>query len=600
MATRMRRAEIPQTEVEVRPAGSENIQTAVEGAQFQQLHLDEMSILLDILKRNKKSLLERGGVFKADVGYRWKGGRLTGEIALRAHVHEKKPALELAAEDLVPDEIEGLPVDVIQSNLELQLLNTRRNPLVGGFEVRNVNLPSVGTLGAIVFDGATGARMALSNHHVLVGGRPNGAVGEQVNQPGTLTANDAIGTVTRSNRNLDCAVATLNNARQSSTSIFGYPGGIKGVVQAALGMRVTKSGRTTETTFGMIEGVNENEFTVVPIPGQWMELSMGGDSGSVWLETASHAAVGLHFAGEIPTAPPADERATAKRIERVATTLNINLRRKATLVEASGAAPACATLGNRFLIGWVGTGNLRLNFLGSTNGLTFANKVTLGDASPVALALTTFRNRFIVAWVGVGNRRLNIMQSSDGITWTNKVTLGDTTESAPDLAVFGSQLFLTWRGRGNNRLNVMRSNDGVSWSQKVTLDDTTTSGPTLAVLGSQLLLGWRGVGNNRLNVMRSGNGSAFAGKVTLGDTTTSKPNLHVHAGRAYLVWQGVGNLRLNVLDSADGATWANKITLRETATDGPVVGTLGNDFVWAWTGTDAQRRLNTLLYDLRT
>lgn len=599
MSRRMRRATIPPGKVEVRPPEAESIQTAAEGAEFRELSPEEMAVLLDILKRNKKSLMARKGVFKVDVGYRWKDGKLTGEVAIRVHVHEKKPVLELAAEDVAPEEIEDYPVDVIQSNIELHAHTTRVDPLIGGVETRNVNLPFVGTMGAVVFDATTGAPMALTNNHVFVGNRPNAAVGDQVNQPGTTGANDSIGTVARRNRVLDCAVATINTTRQVSTSIFDYPGGIKGMVNAAIGMRVTKSGRTTETTFGMVEGVSTNEFTVVPIPGQWMELSMGGDSGSIWLETSSHAAVGLHFAGEQSTAP-ADERAWAKRIERVQNRLNINLRRKATLGDRSDAGPALASLGNTLLLGWVGVGNLKLNFMRTTDGLNFTNKVTLGDTSPASLGLTVFKGKFVVAWIGVGNSRLNIMQSSDGITWGNKVTLGDTSQSAPALAVFGNQLFLAWRGLGNNRLNVMRSSDGMKWSQKVTLSDTTTSGPSLAVLGSQLLLGWRGVGNNQLNVMRSNDGKAFSGKVTLSDTTTARPYLHVHAGRAYVAWQGVGNNRLNVLDSGNGSNWTGKITLRETCTDGPVLGTLGNEFVWGWTGTDSKHRLNTLLYDLRT
>lgn len=599
MARQMRRATVPPGKVEVRPVGAESIQTAAEGAEFRELSPEEMAVLLDILKRNKKGLMARKGVYKADVGYRWKGGKLTGEVAIRVHVREKKPMLELATEDVAPREIEGYPVDVIQSNIELHQHTNRVDPLIGGVETGNVNLPFVGILGAVVFDAATGAQMALTNNHVYVGNRPNAAVGDQVNQPGTTGANDSIGTVARSNRVLDCAVATINTTRQVSTSIFDYPGGIKGVVNAAIGMRVTKSGRTTETTFGMIEGVSTDEFTVVPVPGHWMELSMGGDSGSIWLETSSHAAVGLHFAGEQSTAPE-DERAWAKRIERVANTLNINLQRKATLGDRSDAGPAFATLDNILLLGWVGVGNLQLNFMRTTDGLNFTNKVTLDDTSPATLGLTVFKGKFVVAWIGVGNSRLNVMQSDDGIIWGNKITLGDASQSAPALAVFGNQLLLAWRGLGNNQLNVMRSSDGVNWSQKVTLSDTTTSGPSLAVLGSQLLLGWRGVGNNQLNVIRSNNGTAFSSKITLGETTTARPYLHVHAGRAYLAWQGVGNNRLNVLDSGNGSNWAGKITLRETCTDGTVLGILGNDFVWGWTGTDSQHRLNTLLYDLRT
>lgn len=272
--------------------------------------------------------------------------------------------------------------------------------------------------------------------------------------------------------------------------------------------------------------------------------------------------------------------------------------RKATLGDTSSNGPALTTRTNQVLLGWTGTGNLRLNFMSSNDGLTFSNKVTLGDTSPASLALTVFQNRFVVAWIGVGNNRLNVMQSNNGMSWTNKVTLGDTSESAPSLAVLGNQLFIAWRGVGNNRLNVMRSADGINWGGKVTLGDTTTSGPALATLGTRLLLSWRGVGNNQLNVMQSTNGSSFTNKVTLGETTVQKPQLAVSGSRAFLTWQGVGNQFLNVLASTNGINWGSKFTSGETCIGGPVITPLGNRLVWGWTGTDTAHRLNTMLFNV--
>jgi hypothetical protein len=278
--------------------------------------------------------------------------------------------------------------------------------------------------------------------------------------------------------------------------------------------------------------------------------------------------------------------------------LNFMYPRKSTLGDTSTNGPALTTKGGQLLLGWTGTGNLRLNFMSSTDGLTFSNKVTLGDTSPSALGLTVFNNRFVVAWRGVGNNQLNVMQSNNGLNWSNKVTLGDTTESSPALAVFGNRLYLAWRGVGNNRLNVMSSTDGVTWTNKVTLGDTTTSGPTLAALGPRLLLGWRGVGNNQLNVILSSNGTVFTNKVTLGDTTTSKPYIQASGSRALLTWQGVGNQFLNVLKSTNGTTWTDKFTSRETCIDGPVVSNLGTQLVWGWTGTDSAHRLNTMIFNI--
>jgi Astacin (Peptidase family M12A) len=271
--------------------------------------------------------------------------------------------------------------------------------------------------------------------------------------------------------------------------------------------------------------------------------------------------------------------------------------RKATLGDTSSNGPALARRDGKLLLGWTGTGNLRLNFMSSTDGLNFTDKVTLGDLSPNGLALTVFNGSYFVAWTGVGNNQLNVMRSANGVNWDNKVTLADTSLSSPALGVLGNRLCIAWRGVGNNQLNVMQSGDGITWQNKVTLGDTTTSGPALATLGPRLLIGWRGVGNNQLNVMPSANGVSFSGKVTLGETTVSRPHLLVRGNRAFLSWQGVGNRFLNILSSADGAAWVNKFTSRETCIDGPALSELGNNLVWGWTGTNAAHNLNTTLFN---
>jgi hypothetical protein len=267
--------------------------------------------------------------------------------------------------------------------------------------------------------------------------------------------------------------------------------------------------------------------------------------------------------------------------------------RKTTLGDTSTNGPAVATRGGQLLVGWTGTGNLRLNFMRSSDGINFSDKVTLNDTSPDAPALAVFGNRYVVAWIGVGNNQLNIMQSQDGRNWTDKVTLNDTSQSSPALAVFGNLLYISWRGVGNNQLNVMRSTDGRTWSGKRILGDTTTSGPSLTVLGgNRMLLGWRGVANDRLNVMHSFNGDSFLGKVTLSETTQSKPFLLADRGLAYLCWQGVGNRFLNLLQSQDGSDWRGKITSGETCIDGPTLGAVSNDLAWSWTGTNSTNNLN--------
>jgi endonuclease G len=103
-------------------------------------------------------------------------------------------------------------------------------------------------------------------------------------------------------------------------------------------MMVWKSGRSTGFTEGFVDGVKmvvplsyrhvglkilEEVFRIVPRPGaRNEEISIGGDSGSVWVDEQSGKAVGLHFAGEVADLP---EHALAHDIGLVIESLRIRL-----------------------------------------------------------------------------------------------------------------------------------------------------------------------------------------------------------------------------------------------------------------------------------
>lgn len=292
---------------------------------MKQFSEQDQEALLDVLRRHEEELKAFEGVHYVDVGYKFVNGKPTDELAIRVHVGEKKLETELQAAQVLPRNLEGVPIDVIQSNPGLeQDRDGRFNPLVGGIAVKNTRHSFFGTLGAIVFDAASKVPMGLSNHHVLVG--QGGQAGDNISQPASGNAGDRIGTLTRWNIQLDCAVCTLNNSRTISRGIVDYPEGVRGVTQPIVGMAVTKSGRTTETTFGIIDGVSPLEFTIIPDPQRPSpngEISAGGDSGSVWLDVAGNRGIGLHYAGEMDPAPNA-ERAWAKRMVNVMNALSIS------------------------------------------------------------------------------------------------------------------------------------------------------------------------------------------------------------------------------------------------------------------------------------
>ncbi len=62
--------------------------------------------------RHEARLMQKANVVGVGVGFREEGGKLTDQVALVVNVIRKLPKDQLAPEDLIPTEIEGVPVDV--------------------------------------------------------------------------------------------------------------------------------------------------------------------------------------------------------------------------------------------------------------------------------------------------------------------------------------------------------------------------------------------------------------------------------------------------------------------------------------------------------
>jgi endonuclease G len=250
--------------------------------------------------------------------------RLEAELCVRVHVRRKLvgPAFEsFAAQnpDLVIDADRiGFPVDVPQANYQLQSGESFPrsyvfSPMRGGISISNALKYGYGTLGGLVIDRATGAEMILSNWHVLVGAA-YARSGVSIYQPGQADGGHSAYTVASLSRHamdqfIDAAVAQLNGERTLINDQLGI-GPVTGVSGPQLGMRVVKSGRRTGVTTGIIAGIEGRQAMyyggVRRIIGHTVhiaqtsdggQISAAGDSGSWWLDAATHRAVGLHFAG---------------------------------------------------------------------------------------------------------------------------------------------------------------------------------------------------------------------------------------------------------------------------------------------------------------
>ena len=292
-------------------------------------NLDEISPaeqerMLKLLRKHRKALLKYPNVHSVDVGYEFSGGRPTGRLSIRVHVGEKKANETLALADRLPTELDGMPVDVIESNPRLELVNRNAHidPLIGGLTIGNTRATGIGTLGAIVLDQNTLAPLALSNYHVMI--VEPARADDVIAQPMTTNAADVIGRLSRWNKSLDCAVCWVTN-RTWETGLADLPNGPIGQAFVRIGMRVTKSGRASGVTRGIVDGTEAGGFTIIPDamnPNPSGEVSSPGDSGSVWIDSVTSAAVGLHYAGETDPAPD-KERAWAKSMIQVTEKLGV-------------------------------------------------------------------------------------------------------------------------------------------------------------------------------------------------------------------------------------------------------------------------------------
>jgi hypothetical protein len=221
-----------------------------------------MARALEVKGRQAQFLRGHPNVTGLGVGFREVRGKRTEEIVLRVFVSRKLPLSELAPEDVLPREIDGVQVDVAEERqraLSIPAEHQRRHSETRcGISIGNQLTGGSGTLGATVFDGKSGQQLILSNWHVLCG-RLDCEPGEPILQPGTGggdggTPADLFARVLRFrfDEHVDAAVAVLTGHRFCSEEMLGLGHMTSRLGSPTLGLSVSKSGRTTGVTAGRI------------------------------------------------------------------------------------------------------------------------------------------------------------------------------------------------------------------------------------------------------------------------------------------------------------------------------------------------------------
>ena len=297
--------------------------------------------------------LEDENVSSVGIGYKIKKGKRTRQLCLQFTVKSKPEESgslpEGVTTQLIPEELEiggeMIPTDVLERDyeasfqvmkledvMEIADRKQRLDPLIPGISVSHPS-GTAGTLGMIVFDRQTGDPCMLSNWHVLH--QSVGKIGDIVVQPGPFDDNrieeNPAGRLLRSHLGAagDCAIARIED-RDFETEIIELGVTPSRMARVELDDKVIKSGRTTGVTSGQVRRIDVmaritysgvgpqtiGGFEIEPLdtaPPDF-EVSMGGDSGSVWMIANSNGTptdilAGLHFAGETRSNP--DEHALA-------------------------------------------------------------------------------------------------------------------------------------------------------------------------------------------------------------------------------------------------------------------------------------------------
>jgi hypothetical protein len=295
--------------------------------------------LLDPEKRSEN-------VVGMGLGVKWSGGKSTGEPALLVLVSHKVEKELLSKADLIPSTVEGVQTDILAIGQPVagggaytgpgsQTLAERSRPAEGGYSVGHVDI-TAGTIGTCVYDIQPGGSTnppshglgippryyILSNNHVLANSN-NANLGDLILQPGPFDGgtdpDNGIARLSRFvpitffppvplpfHRNLVDAAIAEGEFHDLDREIYwiGHVRGWRRKADVNVGMRVQKTGRTTNYTLGRITAINATINVgygggrVARFRDQIVttNISAGGDSGSL-VTTEDNIAVGLLFAG---------------------------------------------------------------------------------------------------------------------------------------------------------------------------------------------------------------------------------------------------------------------------------------------------------------
>ncbi|SDN16858.1 chymotrypsin family serine protease [Allokutzneria albata] len=292
-----------------------------------------------VKRRVEDAFLDLPGVVGVDIAEKRVAGLPSGVLAISVSVLDKRPADRLPAWQLLPREVEGVPVDVVRDDVLLHTALMRADSapepppeaystLLGGISIgpcRPIRLGppqapeygeyvTVGTLGLLVTDLlGSGEVLGLTSFHVACVD-DGWTIGDELTHPsrvdGGRCPDDVCGSLARGafSSKVDGALIRFRQGRPIEPSIVGI-GPVTGHAAARIGAPVRKRGRSTGLTAGVVVSVDatvqldygaglgvrrmRDQVRIEVAAGRFGDR---GDSGAAVVDQSGRV-VGLHFAG---------------------------------------------------------------------------------------------------------------------------------------------------------------------------------------------------------------------------------------------------------------------------------------------------------------
>lgn len=312
-------AEFDEVDVEAAALGAEPRAEALSAAKEQL----ERQLLLTVTEQAlaADSGTEAHGfenIVGVGIGDKMIDDHFTNERTVIVYVVAKAPKDEVQAEALVPEEIGGVPTDVVAiGELHALPFKGRYRPAPCGVSIGHYRI-TAGTFGCLVRRGRS--LFILSNNHVLANSN-NARIGDPIVQPGPTDGGRVPSHVIAKLshwvpiqfggplNDVDCAMAQTSPQLVKATNIA-YGRFSPTPIPCRPRLVVKKGGRTTQFTRGWITDCNatlrvnygtsgiavfRNQIVIRSLTTS--PFSAGGDSGSLIVSDVGNRPVGLLFAG---------------------------------------------------------------------------------------------------------------------------------------------------------------------------------------------------------------------------------------------------------------------------------------------------------------